>query len=190
MKLFGLLGRVLGGMLGYPQGWQPAVVEPLEMTMAYDVRVWFVQLCMGALGGIGIVFSLQAARFGTWIRMLWASGATFRYVLVVARSWGHNDWFWYQALAWPSPGYINGTVLTSSCGAWSSWSSNNVVYIEQGPDWVHSQIFLDIILYLSSSQIWPTVAPLIHSSPCSSLYKPISQFFPCKSLGRPMSLSS
>ncbi len=62
------------------------------------------------LGGIGVVSSLRTAD-SVCVGMLWTSGATFRYVLVVAGSWSNPDWFWYRARVWPSPGYVKGMVL-------------------------------------------------------------------------------
>ncbi len=50
--------------------------------------------------------------------------AILRYVLIVGA--GVEDTkvsFWFRAHAWPSPCYIKGTVLISSCDAWHSQHS-------------------------------------------------------------------
>ncbi len=92
---------------------------------------WFLDTVTLLLKHPSYKGGVQPTGFGVWVGMLWASRIIFGYILVVAGHWKQNDWFWCRARAWPSPGYIKVTVLFSSCGAWSSWSSNNLAYIER-----------------------------------------------------------
>ncbi len=108
---------VLGVTLGYPWGWLPAVVEPLRMTMAHDVRaclVCFGSVCMGTSGGIGVVSVLWAADFGQWV---W-DAVGIRDNFSSGRIWGETPSVLVMNVCLVFARLYNGYSSISSCDAW------------------------------------------------------------------------
>ncbi len=110
---------VLESTLGYPRGRLPAVVEPLGMLM--------VRAYLGRYRGRARPTDSSFQRVSRDAVDLWGDFPTC--IGSGTGLGGTTIGSWCRVRAWPSPNYINGTVLTS-CSAWSTWSTINLAYIE------------------------------------------------------------
>ncbi len=156
---------VLGGTLCYPQGWLPAVVEPLRTTKRTHSHVgwyWgsaqltgseFWCMCRDAVGIRGNF----SKHIGSHIIL-----GQIRFILVSGACLGHTR-------------LCKGYSSISSCSTWPSRSTTDPLTLEGAPDQVHSHIHPHTtFLFILFPRFGFLVAHPIHSYPYSSLYKPLS----------------